>query len=112
MSQPDKVLRAKRRRLFRNLLAAGMSEPQARRVAAAVHAPGAAAKRAKQQAATTTPAGLWVPPTVRSALRAQLTPLDRLAVRLMDSLRLTSEVARQMAEQSFRRCDAKAEVPT
>lgn len=111
MSQPDKVLRTKRRRLFQNLLAAGMSEPQARRVAKAVHSPGAAAKRARKRM-DPAQAGLWVPPSVRNELRAQLTPIDRLALRLMQAMRLTSECARKMAEQSFRRVDAKAEVAT
>ena len=106
MSQlPDKALRAKRRRLFKNLLAAGMSEPQARRVAMAVHKPGAAEKRQRSKMDPAS-AGLWVPPAVRDEMRAQLIPVDRLAKRLMETLRMTSERARQMAEESFRRVDA------
>jgi hypothetical protein len=107
--EPEKALRAKRRRLFRNLLAAGMAEPQARRVANAVHAPGAAAKRAKSKMDPAA-AGIWIPPKVHDDLRAQLLPVDRLAKRLMETLRMTSERARQMAEQSFRRVDVKADV--
>lgn len=99
-------MRTKRRRLFRNLLAAGMSEPQARRVALGVYPHGGAPRpQPKATKIDHAAAGLWVPPAVRDELRAQLIPVDRLAVRLMQTLRMTSERARKMAEESFRRTD-------
>lgn len=99
------TINARRRALYRSLLKQGMEPMKARRVAKAVHS-GAPQQR-RQAPIDPASSGLWIPPRLRDELRAQLSPVDRLAHRLAKIMGVTSEAARKMAENAFRGVDVK-----
>jgi len=98
------ALRTRRRRLYRSLLKQGVEPMKARRIACAIHKPGAALQR-RSAPIDPASAGIIMPTATRDEMRRQLNAVDRTALRLMSALSLTSEMARKIAEQSFRRVD-------
>lgn len=95
--------------LAARLTAQGFTPEKALRVAKAAHS-----QRAAQQRAMTRPgraaidgskSELWLPPRLADERRRNTTFVEKVAIRLMDSLRLTSTIAHQIAAESARRVD-------
>jgi hypothetical protein len=100
-------VKAKRKRLFDALVRQGIPESKARRMACAVHKTSTQ-KTEKQKPTVKQDEPLWLPPLLRAEMRRQMTPVDRVAHRLMTTLHMTSTAASRLAAQTFRDNDARA----
>lgn len=101
------IIKAKRKRLFDALVRQGVPVEKAQRMACLVHRTGTA-KTEKQKPTVKQDEPLWLPPLLRAEMRRQMTPVDRVAHRLMTTLQMTSTMASRIAAQTFRDNDARA----